>query len=296
MDTKLLHIYNELLLGLRSKQELKDSFNEISIKTIENKIKLSDNDIAYSKKLGKYHFSNLLPKFITYKFLTFILIDNFSNKIIKNDIFQIQNQIIKNNDFLIETDKLSETLKNLIIFNIAINHNIVLSVDYQGNKKGIERKIIQPNQVIMSKGLYYFYITYDNRNIKDIGKTRTFNLNAITNIELVEYSIDLTIPFKTSDSGNEYGRYTDDKYSLLTFSGVAGKFIKRERLNNLKWDFINESFDGGSVNIKLYYNSEFELRKLIQQWLPEVKFTEKTELSERVLKVIKDNLTKVLEY
>jgi len=296
MDAKLLHIYNELLLGLKSKQELRDSFDEISIKTVENKIKQSNNDITYSKKLGKYHFSNLLPKSITYKFLASILIDNFSNNIIKNDIFKIQKKMIKKNDFLIDTNTLSETLKNLIIFNIAINQNIVLSVDYQGNKKEIENKIIQPNQVIMSKGLYYFYITYDNRNMKDKGESRTFNLNAITNAELVEYSTDLNMSFKTNDLGNEYGRYKDDKYTFFTFSGVAANFIKRDRLTNLKWDFINESFDGKSVNIKLYYNNEFELSKIIRQWLPEVKFTEKTELSERILNSIKNDLTEVLAY
>jgi len=296
MDNKLLHIYNELLLSLKSKQDLQDSFDEISIKTIENKVKLSNGDITYSKKLGKYHFTNLLPKYITYKFLTSIVIDNFNNSIIKSDIIKIQNKLIKDNDFLIETFKLSETLNNLIIFTLAINHNIILSLDYQGNKKDIEEKIIQPNQVITAKGLYYFYITYDKKNKVDIGKKRTFNLNGCSNIKFVEYAINIDTPFRTSIFGNEYGEYEDNRYALLTFSGVAATFIKRERLSNLKWDFINESFDGKSVNIKLYYNSEFELKKLIQQWLPEVKFTEKTELSEKILTRIKNDVSEVLDY
>lgn len=296
MDTKLLHIYNEVLSGLKSKQELQSSFGDISIKTIENKVKSSNSDIVYSKKLGKYHFSNLLPTFISYKFLSSILIDNFSNSIIKDDMFKIQNQLIKNNDFLIETSNLSETLNNLIIFHIAINHNIILSLDYQGNKKDTEEKIIQPNQVIMAKGLYYFYITYDDRNKESIGKKRTFNLNAVSDIKLVEYAINIPKPFKTDVSGNEYGEFDNDRYTLLTFSGVAAKFIKRERLSNLKWDFLNESFDGKSVNIKLYYNSEFELKKLIQQWLPEIKFTEKTELSNKILNQLKNDFSELLSH
>lgn len=285
-DLKLIKIYDALLNGRKNKEELAKILGKVSIKTIENKIKLSEDDIQYSKKMGTYHFKNLLPRYVTYSFLNLILIDNFNNLILKRDIVNIQQSIADKIDNLFETTTLSETLKNLIIFNIAINHNIVLSVDYMGNKKDKESKIIQPNQVFMTKGLYYFYITYDDKNSKDIGKQRTFNLNAVSNIEFVEYKFDKD-SFKTTKEGNEYGHYSDERYVYMTFSLVAANFIKRERLNFLKWDFINESYDGKSVNIKLYYNSKFELKRLVQQWAPDIRFTGETKLSKEILGYIK---------
>jgi hypothetical protein len=275
------------LSGLKTKNELSQTLN-VTTKTIENYIKDEKDDIAYSKKLGKYHFRNLLPKKVTYSFVNSIIIDSVNNQLLQNDYRRIQKGFIKKYDDLIETKNFSEQLKNLIILNIAINHNITLSINYKLKVK----KIIQPNQIFVIKDVFYVYVTYDEMNKEHVNQQRTLSCINISDISLVEYSQIAT--YKTNVSGNEYGAYSSNKYVLLTLREDAANFFKRNNVNYLKWDFINESNDTNFVYIKLFYNSTLEVKRLVQQWLPYISFTEETILSKEILNAISSDIKTIL--
>lgn len=283
MNIKILKIYNLILSGLKTKNELAQAL-DVTTKTIENYIKQEKEEIGYSKKLGKYHFKNLLPKKITYSFINSIIIDSFNNQLLQNDYKKVQNELTKKYDDFIETKNFSEQLKNLIILNIAINHNITLSINYQMK----EKKVIQPNQIFKIKDLFYLYITYDEMNKEKINEKRTLSCIDISDINFIHYSKN-TI-YKKNVFGNEYGEYSSSKYVLLTLRGNAASFFKRNKVNYLKWEFINESNDGQSIQIKLFYNNEKEVKRLVQQWLPLISFSEETIFSKAILKAIRDDI------
>lgn len=176
----------------------------------------------------------------------------------------------------------------LIIFNIAINHNITLSINYKLN----ENKIIQPNQIIKIKDLYYIYVTYDKRNKININEERTLCMIDISVISFVEYSNMLV--YKMNFKGNEYGKYSSNKYILLTLTGDAATFFKRNKITYLKWDFISESNDTKFLYIKLFYNTEIEIKRLIQQWLPYISFTERNSISRKILNEIQNDIQAIL--
>lgn len=294
MDKKLLKIYNELFTSLKSKDELAKIL-KVSTKTIENKVKLSEGDIEHSKKNSGYIFKNLLPKYISIKHFNEILIKYIANNSLKDSAQYIQKEIIHENEFgeLVNTEKLSDLVKTLIKLQIAINYNCVLSVSYKGNKKAVQTKFIKPNQIFVANGSFYLYLKYADQNKKDINMPRTFQLNSIDNIQAIEYKKDEI--FQTYDEGNAYGRYNDNTKSVkLIFKGAAAMYLKRERLNSLKWEFIEESFDNTTLTIKLYYNEEVELIKLIQSWMPLVTFVKEDELSTKILTAIKKNYENIL--
>lgn len=287
MNIKIVQIYNLVLNGLKTKNELAKILN-VTTKTIENYMKQINSEIKYSKKLGKYHFIELLPKKITYSFIQTLIIDNFNNQILQHDYNFIQQSFTQKYDDLIETKHLSEQLKNLIIFNIAINHNITLSINYKLN----EKKIIQPNQIIKIKDLYYVYVTYDKRNKININEERTLCMIDISDISFVEYSQILV--YKMNFKGNEYGKYSSNKYILLTLTGDAATFFKRNKITYLKWDFISESNDTKFLYIKLFYNTEIEIKRLIQQWLPYISFTERNSITRKILNEIQNDIQAIL--
>ena len=55
---------------------------------------------------------------------------------------------------------------------------------------------------------------------------------------------------------------------------------------------IDEDLDG--MSIKMYYNSEFEIEKIIQQWMPNITIQNNLELKNKIYSRINDNLTKLL--
>jgi hypothetical protein len=225
---------------------------------------------------------------VTYSFVNSIIIDSVNNQLLQNDYRRIQKGFIKKYDDLIETKNFSEQLKNLIILNIAINHNITLSINYKLKVK----KIIQPNQIFVIKDVFYVYVTYDEMNKEHVNQQRTLSCINISDISLVEYSQIAT--YKTNVSGNEYGAYSSNKYVLLTLREDAANFFKRNNVNYLKWDFINESNDTNFVYIKLFYNSTLEVKRLVQQWLPYISFTEETILSKEILNAISSDIKTIL--
>lgn len=293
MDSKLTNIYAQLLFQLCSKEYLAQKLN-VSTKTIENKVKLANGDIVYSKRLGAYHFKNLLPNNITNNFLISLLINNVNNKNLKDDISSIKDDIVDSSNSLnlIPTKKFSEIFKNIIQLQIAINHNCILSIDYQNaSSSQKEKKFIQANQISVINGSYYMYVTYDKKNKLNQGEKRTLHLHSISNINLIEYHKDDT--FKTDVKGNAFGEFKNTNFAELTFKNKAASFIKRERLNSFHYEIIDESFDASSVNLKFYYNEEIEIIKIIQQWMPLVTFTRENDFSIKILGKIKDNFEKL---
>lgn len=288
MNVKIIKIYNLILNTLKTKEELAEALN-VTTKTIENYIKQINGEIKYNKKLGKYHFKDLLPHKVTFSFINTLITNSLNNQILQNDYYKIQQVFTQKYDDLIETKNLSEQLKNLIIINIAINHNITLLLNY----KLTEKKIIQPNQIIKIKDLYYLYVTYDKKNKNDVNKKRTLSLIDISDISFIEYS-QISI-FKTTIYGNEYGKYSSSKYILLTLTGDAANFFKRNKVNYLKWDFICESNDTKFIYIKLFYNTTIEVKRLIQQWLPNISFTENNIDTKKILNEIKNDLQIILD-
>ena len=293
MDSKLSNIYAQLLFKLCSKDELASKL-KVSTKTIENKVKLSNGDIVYSKRLGGYHFKDLLPDNITHNFLISLLINNINNKNLKDDMQNIKDDLVIDTTSFnpIPTQNLSEIFKNIIKLQIAINHNCILSIDYQNaTSSQKEKKFIQPNQINVINGSYYIYVTYDKKNKVNVDEKRTLHLHSISNLNLVEYHKGNT--FKTNVEGNAFGEFKNENYAELTFKGKASSFIKRERLNSFHYEIIDESFDGSSVNLKFFYNNEIEIIKIIQQWMPLVTFTKKNEFSVRILERIKNNFNQL---
>ncbi len=63
---------------------------------------------------------------------------------------------------------------------------------------------------------------------------------------------------------------------LLTLTGDAAIFFKRNQVNYLKWDYVGENNDIIFLYINLYYNTTIEVKRLIQQWLLYIYFTEKS--------------------
>jgi len=287
-----IEVYNELFVKRCSKKQLEDKFG-VKTKTIENTTKLHD-DIIYSKKLRSYGFKDLLPKYISYYNYFVLFQDNFSNPILKKDFIKITNQLNENLDeIMIDTSKLSSLSQKIIQLNIAINHNCVVKVNYQGYGKPKEEKYIQPNQIVVVGSIYYLYVTYDVKNKKDVGETRQLAFNGIQEIEPVEYLTDIS--FKTNVQGNSFGHYNNATNILLKLKGNSAHFFKREGFfENPNYKFLSEE-DNGDINMELFYNNKIEVIKLVQQWMPFIEIDDSSEKAQSILKDIKKNYSIMIE-
>jgi hypothetical protein len=164
---------------------------------------------------------------------------------------------------MINTSELSSLSKKLIIFSNAIKYNCILKVEYKGLNKPLEEKFIEPRSYFISGFIYYSYITYNKRNEKDIGEDRTLAFNSIGKIEAIEYIKNGY--FKNNTIGNAYGSFKKDKYILLYINAEAASFFKRELIFNISsFELIDEELDGDSITVKMYYNSIYEIFKLIK--------------------------------
>lgn len=286
-------IYNKLFLQLCTKQFLADEFS-VSTKTIENTIK-SCKDIVYSKKLGAYHFENLLPQLISYQNYFSIFKNNLSNNILKKDILSITKSLSSNLDeIMIETEFLSPLSKKIIQMSIAINHNCIVKLSYEGNNKPLEEKYIQANQIITSNtsSTYYLYATYDKKNKKSVGSMRTLAFNSITHIEPIEYVKDVI--FKTTKEGNEFGLYDDGEKIMLSLTSSAAHYFKREALfENKNFKFISED-SNHTVEMEMTYNHNIEVVKLLQQWMPQITIKSKSDEAKEILEEITNNYNKFI--
>ena len=292
MKKREIEIYNQLFLKRCSKKQLEEKF-KVSTKTIENTTKLHD-DIIYSKKLGSYHFKNLLPKYISYYNYFVLFQDNFSNPILKKDFIKITNQLNENLDeIMIDTSKLSNLSQKIIQLNIAINHNCIVKVEYKGYGKPKEEKYIQPNQIVVVDSIYYLYLTYDSKNKKDIGQSRQFAFNGIQNIESIEYINNKN--FKTDVQRNSFGNYSDAMSIFLKLKGNSAHFFKREGLfENPNYKFLSEN-DNGDINMELFYKSKIEVLKLVQQWMPLIEIDDSSKEADSIIDNIKKNYLELMK-
>lgn len=277
-----IELYDLILELPKGKDELANYF-DVTTKTIENKTKTLE-DVIYNKKISKYTTTNLLPKLITYKFFTDIILMNVENKSLNTDFTFIQNEKINDINFLLETNNFSETAKTLIMLQIAINHNCIISFNYKGNSKGVEKKFVKPTQIISSNNKYYLYGIYDKKNQSNSGENRTFDITSITNIESYDYMKNEV--FKTSYQGNAFGQYSDNKFALLTFKNEAANYIKRERPKSMHYEILRETFGGEGVEVKYYYVSDKEIVRLIKSWMPHITFTNNDPLKDKVSTLI----------
>ncbi len=292
MESRKIEIYNSLFFQTCSKKFLADKFS-VSIKTIENTIKTCD-DINYSKKLGKYHFKDLLPNRISYKNYFSIFKENFSNLILKKDMLKVTKQMnSKFSNSMINTSELSALSKKIIRSTIAINHNCILKVSYKGNKKDREIKYIQPNQIFLVGSVYYLALTYDKKNKENIGEERTFAFNSLEDIEPEEYQNNII--FKTDISRNAFGSYKNAKEIRLLLTDAAANYFTREGLfENESYTFITQE-SSQEIEIKMLYNNRLEVVKLIQHWMPQIKLIDSSEEATKIRKDIKNNFLSFIE-
>lgn len=293
MTTRVKEIYIKLYedSAFCTKENLANYFG-VTLKTIENSLN-AVSEIEYDKKLKKYRFSNLLPSYIPYRIYYDIFKDAISNEDLKKDFFIIDKFYYQDDIFMIETAQLSQFSQKVIIFYLAINNNSILKVEYTGNSKAKEIKYIQPNTLFSTGFDYCSFITYDERNIKDVGETRTFKFSNIGNITLVEYSTNKI--FKQDKKGNVYGEYKKDKYVTLIFDRVSGDFFKSSKIFNKQEYEVVVGIDSENIIVKMYYNHlDGEVVKLIQQWMPHIKIHTEEPLKETIESKIKHNLAELL--
>lgn len=288
MDIRIKKIYEELYAAPRSKEYFSELF-KVTTKTIENTVSNYKNDITYDKKLGKYRFINLLPKYISYALFFKLFKDSIGNSIIKNDFVEIGKMITIAEDttLMLKTSVLSDLAKKIISCDIAINHNCILEVDYSGNAKAKEKKYVRPHTIISTGFTYYLYISYDEENEKDIGQYRSFGFNGIGRITSFEYIKDAN--FRIEGYGNAYGLYEKDKYVTLKLLPYCANFFKKEGLlEKGNFEFLIEESDG-SILINMYYNNIQEIVNIMQQWMPQISIHKNLELKEEVHQKIKYN-------
>jgi len=299
MQKRKIIIYNNLFNKLCTKDELAKLCGDVSIKTIENTIKECD-DIVYSKKLGAYHFKDLLPSQISYQNYFDLFKDNLSNPILKKDM--IRSVIDFGTDLhtiMLNTTHLSELSKKIIKLNTAINHNCIVKLFYKRDDKYIGDRYIQPNQIITFDSIYYLYFKYDIKNKKQGLVTRPFAFNGIENIEEVEY-IKESKQFRTYEIGNSFGTVDEAKKSkkkiILKLHSYAAYFFIREGLfESPYYKFIKSNSKGNEVEMEMIYNDDIEVVKLVQQWLPYIYVLNDSENSQSIIDGIKENYTKFLD-
>ena len=295
MNERVIEIYNALYGDTNwTKEKLKEKLKVSSVKTVENNIK-DIEDIEYDIKIRQYRFTNLLPKYIPNEIFFRIFKDSIVNTLLKNDFLVLEKDIFsQKTKEMINTSELSNLSKKIIMFHNAITNNYILKVEYKKAGSDIEYKYIQPNTVFSNGFTYYAFITYDKRNKKDVGEERTFAFNAIGKIGVEEYLTDM--PLKKNQKGNAFGTFKKDKFVILNLNQKSANFFKREVLfNNDSFELIDEELDGHSITVKMYYNIYFEIVKIIQQWMPDIKIQNNLELKNKVYSDINSNLVKLLK-
>ncbi|RXJ94805.1 hypothetical protein CRV00_05595 [Malaciobacter molluscorum] len=294
MNERIKEVYTRLYNDKFSctKENLKELFG-VTQKTIENTFK--DNDeIIYDKKLKRYRFSKLLPSHIPYKIFYDFFSDSINNKQIKSDLSIITHALTDSEEILmVKTDLLSELSKKIIQFKTAINENCVLKILYKKNGFDQEEKFIKPNTIISNGFTYYLYGTYHEKNGKDVGETRTFELNRVEKID-IENFVDNEV-FRKDQFGNAFGPYQKDKYVLLEFDRMSTDFFKKANIfNNPTYEIVDIDID--TLTAKMFYNSlDIEVLKLIQQWMPHIKISNQDKNKDILYSKIKENFYKLIE-
>lgn len=293
MNSRTKALYNTLFTRLCSKQDLADSFG-VSTKTIENTVKTCE-DIVYSKKIGAYHFKDLLPQYISYQNYFNLFKESLSNPVIKQDFTAVSISLKDTFDeTMIETTKLSELSKKIIKAAVAINHSCILKTVYSGNRKPKEVKYIRPRRIFTNASIYYLSLVYDKRNKENVGEERQFAFNGIESIEPVEYLKEET--FKSNKDGNAFGSFGNEKSIKLILRDNAANFFKREGLfQTHSFDYLTELSEN-TIEIVMHYNHQLEVVKLVQQWMPQITIADDSEEARNIAEDIKQNYEQFLSF
>ena len=295
MQKRKIIIYNQLFNKTCSKDELAKDCGNVSTKTIENTIKECD-DIVYSKKLGAYHFKDLLPSKISYQNYFQLFQDNLSNPILKKDMIKSISKVGTDlSEIMMDTNNLSELSKKIIRANIAINHKCIIKIYYPREGTPKKDKYIKPKQIITFDSIYYLTFEYDKRNKTEGLEERPFAFNGIQTIEEVEYLKDAE-EFRTYSIGNSFGKVEDAKKKVtLKLQGHASYFFMREGLfESPYYKFIKVDSRGDKLTMEMIYNNEIEVFKLVQQWMPLISIVNDSEDSQKIIDGIERNYKEFL--
>ena len=291
MNERVKDIYLKLYENniLCTKENLASEY-DVTIKTIENTIKSYSDEIIYDRKLKRYRFANLLPKYIPYKTFYNIFKESINDKFLREDFFIIDNLINNDNDlFMIETEKLSEMSKKIIMFTIAINNNCVIKTEYASNGEEAYFRWMKPHTVFQDGFSYYCFATYDKRNSKDVGITKSFRFDKIGKIELVEYLENEIL--KKDMKGNKYGEYNKNQYVILIFNKTSGSFFESSGLFSKPEYEVIVGLNSENVTVKMYYNNlNLEVISMLQRWMPNIKVHPDDPRKEEIENKIKENL------
>lgn len=290
MNNRLKKILIKLYQKAESKDELM-TLLDVSQKTIENDISWYNaeinEDIKYDRKIGKYRFDTLLPKKIpAYTILRF-LENSIGNSILNDDYKEIVESINSDDISIIDTDRLSPLLKNIIMVQVSFVINAILKIEYIGLKQKIETKWIRPRALINIGNSYYLNALYDEDNPSNVGEERSFSLIGIQSMEIFKIE-DKEILHKDAE-GNAWGLYKKDQYITLKLKDDSASFFKREKMTNKKpFEFVSEEPDG-AVLVKMFYNKEQEIVQIVQKWMPYITILKESDLSERIYSTIRNN-------
>lgn len=290
MNERIKDIYLKLYENnlLCTKENLASEYN-VTIKTVENTIKPYSEEIQYDKKLKRYRFTNLLPKYIPYKIFYKIFKESINDEFLREDFFIIDNLINSDNDlFMIETEKLSRMSKKIIMFTIAINNNCVLEVEYTTNGEEGYSRFIKPHTIFKDTFAYYCFVTYEKRNNEKVGELRSFRFDKIGEIKLVEYLENEIV--KKEIYGNKFGEYKKDKYIILIFEKYCASFFKDAGLFDKPEYEVIVGLNSKNVTVKMYYrNLNLEVVSMLQRWMPQIKIHPDDPLKEDIEKKIEEN-------
>lgn len=217
--------------------------------------------------------------------------DNLSNPILKKDMIQSISKVGTDlSEIMMDTTNLSELSKKIIKLNIAINHNCIVKILYPRVNTPKDDKYVQPNQIITFDSIYYLYFKYDKRNKIQNLETRPFAFNGIEKIEEVEYIRD-SKPFKTHKIGNSFGTVDEAKKKVtLKLHGHAAYFFTREGLfESPYYKFLRTNSKGSEVEMEMIYNSDIEVIKLVQQWMPLIYVVNDSVYSKEIIDGIEEN-------
>lgn len=292
MNERTIEIYKALYGNLEcTKENLKNYLNVSSIKTVENNIKDIEG-IEYDIAIRKYRFKDLLPKYIPNEVFFETFKGSITNRLMKNDFSLLEEHISSIiTKSMIHTSELSNLAKKIIMLKNAIKNNCILKVKYKKNNSPIEEKYIQPNTIYSNGFTYYAFITYNKLNEDNVGEERTFAFNSMQDIEVERYTNDNV--FAKEQKGNAFGSFKKDRFVILHLNQGVAHFFKRESLfSNDAYELIDEELNG--ITIKMYYNLEFEIVKIVQQWMPNITIQNNLELKTKVYDDINENLMKLL--
>jgi len=291
MNNRLKKILLELYKSPKGKKDFSTLY-KVSDRTISDDMakyneEVKNEDIIYDINLKKYRFNTLLPKKIPSYTLLKYLQSNINDTILNDDYNDIVESINTDDVAVIDTDRLSPLLQNIIRVQVSFVINAILEIEYFGLKQKLETKWIRPRTLINTGVSYYLNAIYDEKNSSNQGEERSFSLKGIQSMKIFEIE-DKEI-LHLDGEGNAWGLFNKNKYITIKLVNEAAFFFKREKIANKKpFEFISEEPDG-SVLINMYYNDEQEIVQIMQRWMPYITILKESDLSERIYSIIRNN-------